>query len=62
MDSPAPERGGGEPIPKASERWPTALSPFFNNRAHIVFKILNRTNGEESPNTEGGGQYAYYFN
>lgn len=27
---------------------------FFNNRPHIFFKILNRTNGEESPNLEGG--------
>ena len=40
----------------------TCFSPSFNNRAHIVFKILNRINGDESPNTEGGGKYAYDFN
>lgn len=29
----------------------------------IISSIFrNRTNGEESPNTEGGGQYAYDFN
>lgn len=25
-------------------------------------KTFNRTNGDESPNTKGGGQYAYDFN
>lgn len=39
----------------------TCFFSFFNNRAHIFVNFRNRTNGEESPNTEGGGQYAYDF-
>lgn len=32
----------------------TCFSPSFNNRAHIVFKILNRINGAEVPRHKGG--------
>lgn len=39
----------------------TAFSPLLNNTPHIFVNFRNRINGEESPNTEGGGQYAYDF-